>query len=272
MEELEHGNAVDITGHRAVAGMGMQSRTGELRPANRERDSRVYRVHFTPPPVRRPAGSSEGIWGASERASYDPLRTWLGIAAGALAGVLLVLTGFLLLQLKHGQLRARTAVQDMPAATAASSSDGNSSALPPAPIVGHYPPDFTLNTLEGEPIKLSELRGRPVWVNFWATWCPPCRAEMPEMKQKYARFKAKGLVIVGVDSGESPDTVKQFVTSNGFDWTFVLDSAQTTGQQYFVTGIPTHLFVGRDGVIKAIQVGGLPASMMDQYLDRIINN
>lgn len=205
----------------------------------------------------------EGNWEESESVERDPLRTRLVIIAGALAGILIVLVALLLLQTqRRGQLAA---------AGNAGGASNSGSALPAAPIVGRYPPDFTLTTLDGKSVTLSSLRGKPVWINFWATWCPPCRAEMPEMKLRYAKFKDQGLVILGVDNAENPDTVKQFTSSNGYDWTFLLDSDTAVGQQYYVTGIPTHIFVGKDGIIKAIQVGGIPGTMMDRYLGLIMN-
>lgn len=153
-----------------------------------------------------------------------------------------------------------------------------SSGPPPIPAgvqtgvrVGALPPDFELNDANtGKPVKLSSLRGNPVWVNFWASWCAPCRAEMPEMKQRYAKYKDKGLVILGVDLGEDSATVNQFTQLNGYDWTFVLDSNQQVSQQYFVSGIPTHLFLDKAGVIRAMTVGGISGDMMNDSLTKII--
>ncbi len=138
--------------------------------------------------------------------------------------------------------------------------------------VGAQAPDFTLNDVyTGKPVALSSFKGKPTWVNFWASWCPPCRAEMPAMKQRYDKYKDKGLVILGVDDAEDNATAKQFTTLNGYDWTFVLDSdgSVTTGQ-YFVSGLPTHVFVDKNGVIKAMQVGGISSEMMDASLAKII--
>lgn len=206
-------------------------------------------------------------------AGRDRVRTWSVITAGALAGVLFVMAGFLVLQLQRrsqelGVIAAQGRAQS--ALTTGGASNSSAGGLPRQARVGYYPPDFTLSTLEGKSVKLSDLKGKPLWVNFWATWCPPCRAEMPEMKQKYAQFKDKGLVILGVDMSEDPGTVKQFVKGNGYNWTFLLDSGGQVASQYYVTGIPTHLFIGTDGVIKAMQVGGIPSSMMDRYLSQII--
>ncbi len=218
--------------------------------------------------------------------SIDIMRTWSGIIAGGLLGIFIVLVAFQLLQAQRQPLQpAQQGVEgaatsgNVPTANSTGTQEGNlggnaqaekSSALPAAPRVDRYPPDFALQTIDGEVIKLSELRGKPVWINFWATWCPPCRAEMPEMKQKYAKLKAQGLVIIGVDVGEDTEIVNQFVTSKGFDWTFVVDDTNAISQQYLVSGIPAHFFVGRDGLIKAVQLGGIPGNMMDRHLATIV--
>ena len=89
---------------------------------------------------------------------------------------------------------------------------GNASAagaLPPAPAVGHPAPDFTLTTAAGETFKLSDLRGTPVVLNFWATWCPPCRAELPELQAASQRLAGQ-VAIVGVDQAETPAEVQAF--------------------------------------------------------------
>ncbi|MEO6456888.1 MAG: TlpA disulfide reductase family protein [Chloroflexia bacterium] len=218
--------------------------------------------------------------------SVDIMRTWSGIIVGGLLGILIVLVAFQLLQAQRpplqptqqgveGAATAGSVPTDRGTGIQESSTGGNvqaekNSALPPAPRVDRYPPDFALQTIDGEVIKLSELRGKPVWINFWATWCPPCRAEMPEMKQRYAKLKEQGLVIIGVDVGEDTEIVNQFVTSKGFDWTFVVDDTNDISQQYLVSGIPAHFFVGRDGLIKAVQMGGIPGNMMDRHLATII--
>jgi thiol-disulfide isomerase/thioredoxin len=84
-------------------------------------------------------------------------------------------------------------------------------AAPPAPRAGFRAPDFTLTTLDGETVTLSDLRGQPVLINFWATWCPPCRAEMPAIQAAYEQYAAQELVVLGVDMAESPQTVAGFV-------------------------------------------------------------
>lgn len=148
---------------------------------------------------------------------------------------------------------------------------GRSDAASRGPTVGSPAPDFELADVNtGQPVKLSSLRGKPVWINFWASWCPPCKVEMPIMKQVYAKYESRGLVIVGVDMREKVDEVKQFTATNGYDWTFVIDSDGQVTDRYFVSGIPSHYFIGKDGVINSIRVGEMTAGEMEENVSKII--
>ena len=144
-------------------------------------------------------------------------------------------------------------------------------ALQVAAKVGSPAPDFTLtDAASGQPVTLSSFRGKPVWINFWATWCDACREEMPAMKQAYARYRDKGLVILGLDVQESAETVNAFTHSNGYDWTFLLDKDGKVTDKYFLSGVPTHWFIGTDGIIKATQVGAIPQADLEGYMARIM--
>ncbi len=139
------------------------------------------------------------------------------------------------------------------------------------PKVGQLAPDFVLKDVyTGQPIRLSSLRGKPVWINFWASWCPPCKAELPDMKQVYARYEGKGLVLFGIDMQEDPAVVKQFTSDNGYKWDIAVDSDGHVTNTYYVFSIPTHIFVDSDGVIKSIQIGALTQAMMEERLSKII--
>ena len=94
---------------------------------------------------------------------------------------------------------------------------------------------------------------------------------MPEMKQRYDSYRDQGLVILGVDFREDAATVKQFTKLNNYDWTFLLDTDGRVSTRYLASGIPVHLFVDRGGVIRSITIGGLPGSMMDDGLAKIMN-
>lgn len=136
------------------------------------------------------------------------------------------------------------------------------------PEVGYPAPDFELPTLEGGTVRLSDLRGKVVFINFWASWCPPCRAEMPEI----AKLRAEGipdLVILGVDlthTEPSVETVRSFMGDNGYDWPVALDVRGEVTSAYRVVSIPTSYFIGPDGVITAKHVGTLTLPAMQDLV------
>lgn len=123
--------------------------------------------------------------------------------------------------------------------------------------VGFLAPDFTLPNTDGDDIALSELRGRPVVLNFWATWCPPCRAEMPALEQTWQRYGKEGVLILGINQGESQAVVERFARGT-VDTTFplLLDRRTEVGRTYAVRALPTTVFVDAEGRIQDIKVGG----------------
>lgn len=126
-----------------------------------------------------------------------------------------------------------------------------------APKSGFLAPDFTLTSTDGETFTLSALRGRPVILNFWATWCPPCRAEMPAFEQAWQRYKADGLVILGVDQGESKAVVERFARQEiGTTFPLLLDQTTEIGAIYGVRALPTTVFIDAEGRIQELKVGG----------------
>jgi thiol-disulfide isomerase/thioredoxin len=138
--------------------------------------------------------------------------------------------------------------------------------LEPAPKVGHLAPDFVLKDLDGNTIRLSDLRGKMVFINFWATWCPPCRAEMPEIEAVHQEYKDKGVVVLGVDISEPESTVRQYVQQGGFSWPIVLDSTGKVARDYQIAAIPTSFFLDREGVIRAVNVGAMTSRAMEEKL------
>ena len=108
--------------------------------------------------------------------------------------------------------------------------------------------DFTLWTPAGERFKLSENVGKPIFLNFWTTWCPPCIAEMPDM-EKLKQTLGDSVQIVGINLQESPATVRRFIQNRGFTWTFLLDPRREVGNAYNVKGIPVSLFLDTKGSI-----------------------
>jgi len=119
------------------------------------------------------------------------------------------------------------------------------------------PSDFTLPLLGGGSAALSSYRGKVVILNFWATWCPPCRAEMPSMETLYQRFNAQGLEILAVDIGESASTVQQFVRSAAYTFPVLLDSANRVSSIYGIKAIPTTYIIDREGKRIGRVIGGI---------------
>lgn len=126
--------------------------------------------------------------------------------------------------------------------------------------------DFKLKGLDGKELSLSDLKGKKVFLNFWATWCPPCRAEMPEIEKLYQETKDSDLVIVAVEIGEPLNTVKSFIDSNKYSFKVLLDSDQSVASKYNIASIPTSYFIDVDGNIVSKNVGGMTIDQMKAYV------
>lgn len=134
--------------------------------------------------------------------------------------------------------------------------------------VGSAAPDFTLPNLEGESVSLSSLRGKPVVINFWATWCAPCKEEMP-LLEKTAQQLGDQVVILGVDYAEGKDVVQSFVSELGLTFPILLDSDGAVADRYFVRNYPSTFFVDAEGVVRAQRVGLLDEDLLEKYLETI---
>lgn len=144
--------------------------------------------------------------------------------------------------------------------------------------VGRPAPDFVgqtngqpvrLTDLDGREVALDDLRGRPVWVVFWATWCPPCQRETPDLRATDEAHKSDGLALIAIDLEEPADVVRTYVETFGLEYTIGLDQTGAVGETYGVFGLPTHYFIDRQGVIRGRNLGPLTRDQMEQRVDFI---
>jgi len=136
----------------------------------------------------------------------------------------------------------------------------------PSVELGRYAPDFTVVSLEGESVTLSELRGRTVVLNFWASWCAPCRYEMPLLQATYEAYGADGLVVLAVNMGEERRRVEGFAEDMVATFPVFGDEETRVGSLYRVRGAPTTYFIDRDGVVRQRYVGQLTAGILGSIL------
>jgi peroxiredoxin len=129
-------------------------------------------------------------------------------------------------------------------------------------------PDFTLTDLNGNQVSLGDFSGQPVVVNFWATWCPPCLAEMPLLAEAYQREGGK-IVFLAVSVDEPDSTVRRFAEKNDINLTILLDGGGRVASDYKVRGIPVTFFISRDGEVVVRYVGEMSPHTIEEGLKRI---
>jgi len=143
----------------------------------------------------------------------------------------------------------------------------------PAPQTGFLAPDFTLDTLEGDTVTLSDLRGQAVLVNLWATWCPPCRSEMPAIQKLYDEYKDQGFVVLAVNATnqDQVSNIPAFTREYGLTFPILLDTAGEVSRQYQLRSLPSSFFIGRDGVIQEVVIGGpMAETLLRTRIEKIL--
>jgi thiol-disulfide isomerase/thioredoxin len=144
-------------------------------------------------------------------------------------------------------------------------------AIPDKVAVGQAAPDFTAQTPESKSIKLSDYRGSPVALNFWATWCGPCQVEMPELENASKKYAGNHFVVLGVDAGESADRVKSYVADLGISFTTVLDSDGSIVDLFEIRAFPTTIWIDAKGIVRAKHLGPLTADYIDRYVADLLS-
>lgn len=141
-----------------------------------------------------------------------------------------------------------------------------------APLnVGDIAHDFNLPDLDGRQVTLAEFKGKPVIINFWATWCPPCRLEMPEFQRAFEEYQEDDLVILAINEAEQAEVVSSFFYDQmGYSYTPLLDEEAKVAEAYGAIGLPATFFVNATGKVTAVHRGALTQAQLQNYLAETI--
>lgn len=131
-------------------------------------------------------------------------------------------------------------------------------------------PEFSLQTLDGRTVRLSDYRGQVVLLNTWATWCPPCRDEMPDLEAYYRQHQVDDFVVLAVNSQESAGTVAAFLEEHDFTFPVLMDPGGVVMRDYDVLGLPTSFFIDREGVVRGVWTGKLSPARLKELVDPLL--
>ncbi len=137
------------------------------------------------------------------------------------------------------------------------------------PSAGDAPPAFSLGTIDGGTVRLSDYIGHPLWLTFGASWCSECRAEAPDIEAAQERYGEQGLVILAVFQ-EDASSAAAYAARAGLTFTIAVDPDTRVASRYDILGIPTHVFIGADGVVRAFRVGALKPDDIDRYVTELL--
>lgn len=143
------------------------------------------------------------------------------------------------------------------------------------PQVGFLAPDFSLESIDGEPVTLADLRGQAVLLNIWASWCPPCRAEMPAMEIIFQEYQDRGVVILAVNSTvqDQKSAAVDFVNELGLTFPILFDYDGSVSRAYRVEALPTSYFIDKEGIIREIVIGGpMPEALLRQRIEKMLKD
>jgi cytochrome c biogenesis protein CcmG/thiol:disulfide interchange protein DsbE len=138
------------------------------------------------------------------------------------------------------------------------------------PLAGKAAPAIELQTLDGAPVSLGALRGRPVLMNFWATWCVPCRDEFPLLAAAYAEHRTKGLEILGIVHDDTTEGARAFAADMGATWPILADPDDEAWLAYLGVAMPTSFFIDADGIVRTASLGGFTEEGLQALLETIL--
>ena len=127
-------------------------------------------------------------------------------------------------------------------------------------------PDFTATTLSGETVHLTDYRGQVVMLNFWATWCPPCKAEMPTIQAAYKHYHEQGFTVLAINNREQATQIQPFANALALTFPIVLDTDSALQDTFAIKGYPTSLFISDAGEVYATHTGMLTPQQLDGYI------
>jgi peroxiredoxin len=200
-------------------------------------------------------------------------REWAGIARSLVLPLLIVgtIVGVLLYVERERESGAagdgRYGIVALPDAL-------NPTGRSPSTEIGRAAPNFLLQTPDGGEVRLSDLRGKPVLVNFWASWCTPCRKEMPEIVRAYDARKDEGLIVVAIDLQENDGQVREFASEYGMSFPVVIDRTGQVAEAWRIggpiEGIPSSYFIDVEGIVRARVFGPMDAGRIEQELAKVL--
>ena len=141
----------------------------------------------------------------------------------------------------------------------------------PSPLFGRFAPPFTLSLFDGATLRLEELRGKVVFVNFWASWCPPCRQEARLLEATWQQYSGKGVAFVGVNIQDNEERAREFLREFGITYPNGMDHGSKIAVDYGVWGLPETFFIGRDGRITYKHTGAIESDTITAKLDEALS-
>ncbi len=139
-----------------------------------------------------------------------------------------------------------------------------------SPLLGKPLPDITLQDLDGDTVRLADMRGRPLIINLWASWCVPCREEFPLLVGAYGEHRARELGIVGIIRRDSPESAARFAADQGATWPMLLDPDEMAYRALIGIGVPQTYFVDPEGIVRWVNIGPFSADGLAYGIQRIL--